>query len=194
MSKKIEEDYKTGNQEESTGPPKDIKKQSVKFVSCTPVPPPKSNASSCAQEEKRIAGGELQQKICAKSQLPLKDTEDSEPAKHGEPSQEPGLAAAKDSLKLKHPSLIDAESQSLPTTEILKPAKIETATTSQLETKDKAGAVPKLHAAAEPKKKPLSDTAKDKSVKVPIEEEPQDRAPELYMCSKLTGQKRTGWI
>ncbi|KAH1020546.1 hypothetical protein HUJ04_010184 [Dendroctonus ponderosae] len=77
ISNKIEEDYKTGNQEESTGPPKDIKKQSVKFVSCTPVPPPKSNASSCAQEEKRIAGGELQQKICAKSQLPLKDTEDS---------------------------------------------------------------------------------------------------------------------
>ncbi|ERL93960.1 hypothetical protein D910_11246 [Dendroctonus ponderosae] len=185
MSKKIEEDYKTGNQEESTGPPKDIKKQSVKFVSkyllkqtwfklgCTPVPPPKSNASSCAQEEKRIAG------LVAIRGLLL------EPAKHGEPSQEPGLAAAKDSLKLKHPSLIDAESQSLPTTEILKPAKIETATTSQLETKDKAGAVPKLHAAAEPKKKPLSDTAKDKSVKVPIEEEPQDRAPELYMCSNF---------
>lgn len=91
---------------------------------------------------------------------------------------------------MKQPSLIDADPQSLPATEILKPAKIESASTSQVETKGKLGEEPKLPAVADPKKKPLPE----KSGKAHVEEEAKDKAPELYMCSKLTGQKRTGWI
>ncbi|KAL1509540.1 hypothetical protein ABEB36_004255 [Hypothenemus hampei] len=182
MSKKIEEEYKKTEDEG-----KIEKKQSVKFKQAGPSTLDQSSASKSLKKSKQEISEKSEPLI--EQQVPATDVPTLQPLK--QPVQEPSLITAATSSSEEKPIIVESAVDKADESDKIK--------SEEEPEKTKAILTPETLKMFE-ETTPVEDLQKDelleeKQESTPVEEPPESAsAPPLSMRSKLTGQKRTGWL